>query len=228
LPPPAPMTSRKDTSQARPPMPRSKLRAVTPLLLLLCALLLCSCQKAERLPALAGDAVILAFGDSLTYGTGAERSESYPEILATLTGRKVINAGVPGEGSEAGRERLAAVLDETRPALLLLCHGGNDFLRRLDRAQLKENLRAMVQSARERGIAVVLIAVPTLGFGLQVPSLYAEVASEAGIPLAEDILAKILGTATLKSDLIHPNAAGYKELAIALEKLLRKSKALEN
>lgn len=207
-------------------MIRTKLPGCVPLFFLLAILLLCSCQKKEKLPPLASDAVILAFGDSLTYGTGAEHSESYPAILAALTGRQVINAGVPGEVSEAGRARLAAVLEESRPALLLLCHGGNDFLRRHDRALLKENLRAMVQSARERGIAVVLIAVPALGFGLQVPSLYAEVASETGIPLEEDILADILGDSALKSDPIHPNAAGYKELALALDKLLRRSKAL--
>lgn len=207
-------------------MTRTKFPTSAPLFFLLAILLLCSCRKTEKLPPLASDAVILAFGDSLTYGTGAARSESYPAILATLTGRQVINAGVPGEVSAAGRERLTAVLDETRPALLLLCHGGNDFLRRHDRAQVKENLRAMVQSARERGVAVVLIAVPTLGFGLQVPSLYAEVAGEAGIPLEEEILADILGDSALKSDPIHPNAAGYKELALALEKLLRRSQAL--
>lgn len=207
-------------------MTKKELPIGAPLFFLLCLLLLCSCQKAEKLPPLASDAVILAFGDSLTYGTGAGKAESYPAILATLTGRKVINAGVPGEVTEEGRARLAAVLDATQPALLILCHGGNDFLRRHDRALVKENLRAMVQSARERGISVVLIAVPTLGFGLQVPPLYAEAASEAGIPLEEDILADILADSSLKSDPIHPNAAGYKKLALALEKLLRRSKAL--
>lgn len=207
-------------------MNRKKFPTGIGLFVLLSTLLLCSCQKTEKLPPLADDAVILAFGDSLTFGTGASRNESYPAMLATLTGRKVVNAGVPGEVSEEGRARLAAVLDETRPALLLLCHGGNDFLRRRDPAQVKENLRAMVQSARERGIAVVLIAVPTLGFGLQVPPLYAEVAKEEGIPLEGKILAEILGDNDLKSDPIHPNAAGYKELALALEKLLRRSSAL--
>lgn len=207
-------------------MIRKKLPTSACLFFLLCTLLLSSCQKAEKLPPLASDAVILAFGDSLTYGTGAARTESYPAILATLTGRKVINAGIPGEVSAAGRARLSGVLDETQPALLLLCLGGNDFLRRLDAAQVKENLRAMVQEAKERGIAVVLIAVPTLGFGLQVPSLYAEIAGEAGIPLAGEILAEILSDSALKSDPIHPNAAGYKELAMALEKLLRRSAAL--
>ncbi|MBE0504101.1 MAG: arylesterase [Desulfuromonadales bacterium] len=207
-------------------MIRKKLSTNACLFFLLGTLLLASCQKTEKLPPLASDAVILAFGDSLTYGTGASRTESYPAILATLTGRKVINAGIPGEVSAAGRARLSGVLDETQPALLLLCLGGNDFLRRLDPVQVKENLRAMVQDAKERGIVVVLIAVPTLGFGLQVPPLYAVIASEAGIPLEGEILAEILSDSALKSDPIHPNAAGYNELAIALEKLLRRSAAL--
>ncbi len=211
---------------ARPPVIESKFSAGHLLFLVLCALLLCSCQKTPKIAPLGSEAVILAFGDSLTYGTGAGREESYPAILASLTGRKVINAGVPGEVSAEGRARLATLLDETQPSLLLLCLGGNDFLRRLDPAQIKVNLRAMVQSAKEREISVVLIAVPTLGFGLQVPSLYAEVASEAGIPLEGEILAEILSDSALKSDPIHPNAAGYKELAIALEKLLHRSAAL--
>lgn len=192
----------------------------------LCALLLCSCQETPKVPPLDSEAVILAFGDSLTYGTGAKREESYPAILASLTGRKVVNAGVPGEVSAEGRARLASVLDETQPSLLLLCLGGNDFLRRLDPAQVKVNLRTMVQSAKERGISVVLIAVPTLGFGLQVPPLYEELAREEDLPVEKDILAEILGDSKFKSDPIHPNAAGYRQLATALEDLLRRSKAL--
>jgi lysophospholipase L1-like esterase len=207
-------------------MTRLKRRASSLLFLLLCPLLLCSCEKAPKLPPLAGDAVILAFGDSLTFGSGASSDESYPAILATLTGRTVINAGVPGEVSAEGRKRLGALLAETRPALLILCLGGNDFLHRLDPGQVEENLRAMVESARNEGVAVLLVAVPTLGFGLQVPPLYEEIADAAGIPVEKKALAKILSDASLKSDQIHPNAAGYKELAVALDKLLRRSEAL--
>lgn len=201
-------------------------RACGLLLLFLCAFGLTSCRKAQRLPPLSSDAVILAFGDSLTYGTGAARDESYPAILATLTGHSVINAGVPGEVSEEGRARLAGVLDETGPALMILCLGGNDFLRRHDPAQVKVNLSAMVQMARERGVAVILVAVPTLGFGLQVPPLYAEIAKAEKIPLEGEILEKILADSALKSDPIHPNAAGYRRFASAINDLLHQSKAL--
>lgn len=195
-------------------------------LLSLCGLLLGACSKSPTLPPLASDAVILAFGDSLTFGTGATPTESYPAVLATLVNRSVVNAGVPGETTEGGRARLAGILDEVRPALLILCLGGNDFLRRQDEGQAGDNLRAMVRMAKERNIDVLLVAVPKLGFGLTVPSLYAQLAKEEQIPLEDEILEAILSTSALKSDTIHPNAAGYQRLAEALAERLRQAGAL--
>jgi lysophospholipase L1-like esterase len=190
-------------------------------------LLAAACRPAaEPLAPLPTDGVVLAFGDSLTFGTGAATGEGYPELLAGLIGRTVINAGVPGEVSAEGAARLPELLDRHRPALLVLCHGGNDLLRRLGEEQLRDNLRTMVGLARERGVGVLLVGVPSLGLTLTAPPLYREVAREFKIPYEGKALPTIEGDRALKADPIHPNAAGYRRLAEAVAAQLRTSGAL--
>ena len=195
------------------------------MLLLAAALAGCG-SNAAKLPRLPADAVVLAFGDSLTFGTGAQPGASYPAVLEKLIGRKVQSAGIPGEVSAAGLARLPAALDDHQPRLLILCHGGNDFLRKLGDDQAAENLRAMVRLARGKGIDVVLIAVPKPGLFPSPPDFYAAIAKEFGLPLEEAALKTILRDNALKSDLAHPNAKGYATLADAVAALLKKSGAL--
>jgi lysophospholipase L1-like esterase len=171
-------------------------------------------------------AVVLAFGDSLTFGTGAGTTDSYPAVLEGLIGRKVVRSGVPGEVSEEGLERLPEVLDEVKPGLLVLCHGGNDFLRKMDDAAARSNVRGMVKLARDRGIAVVLLATPKPGFGVAMPKFYGEIGQEFGIPVEAAILESVLTDRSLKSDLVHPNAQGYRKIAEAVAKVLKKSGAI--
>lgn len=185
-----------------------------------------ACSRVPQLPPLPADAAILAFGDSLTAGTGASDGESYPAVLAGLTGRRVINAGIPGEVSASGLQRLPELLEQERPGLLILCHGGNDLLRQQDLEQLAGNLRAMLQLAGEKGVPVLLVAVPSFNLTLKPPALYEELASEFALPIENKVLPRILAKSSLKSDHIHPNAAGYRQLAEALHKLLKKSGAL--
>ena len=190
-------------------------------------LALAACSGGQpKLQRLAPDAVVLAFGDSLTFGTGANPGESYPVRLEALIGRKVISSGVPGETSAEGLARLPGALDEAKPQLVILCEGGNDFLRKLDDAQAADNLRAMVRLARARGAQVVLIAVPKPGLLPSAAEFYAAVAKEFGVPHEETALKKILTDNELKSDVVHPNAAGYARLAEAVAALLRKSGAV--
>ncbi len=189
-------------------------------------LLFAACRRSPELAQLPADGVVLAFGDSITYGTGARPEESYPTVLEQLTGRRVVNAGVPGEVTAEGKARLPALLGQHRPVLVIICLGGNDFLRHLDDAAVEANLREMVETAKERGCNVLLVGVPRLGFGLEVPSLYERVARDAGVPLEETALKRILADNSLKSDLIHPNAAGYRQLAEGIAAALRGSGAL--
>lgn len=170
--------------------------------------------------------MVLAFGDSLTYGTGANEHESYPAQLEKLIGRRVVRAGVPGEVTAQALERLPGVLDEYSPQLLLLCIGGNDFLRRLGNAQAERNVRAMVELARKRAIGVVLIATPEPGLLPSPPAFYAAIAKDLRLPYEGGVITEVLKDASLKSDPIHPNARGYGVIAERLAAMLKKSGAI--
>jgi acyl-CoA thioesterase-1 len=187
------------------------------------ALLCAGCDSGPRLAPFSQDAVVLAFGDSLTYGTGAPAGQSYPDVLARLIGRPVVNVGVPGEISADGLTRLPTMLARYQPSLVILCHGGNDFLRRLDQDQTSHNLNAMVALIRSQGADVVLVGVPKLGFGLDVPDFYDKIAKQNAVPLEKDILIDLLEDSAMKSDAIHPNATGYERMAHAIYQLIDKA-----
>jgi acyl-CoA thioesterase I len=195
--------------------------------ILLAALLVAACGGSKtRIGKLDSSAVIVAFGDSLTFGTGAAPADSYPAALERRIGRKVVNAGVPGETSERGLERLPDVLEEVKPALLILCHGGNDFLQRLPDARAASNVREMIRLARAKGVPVVLLATPKPGLPPSVPAFYEEIAAELSVPFEDGVMRTVLVDNRLKSDMVHPNGAGYAQIAEAIEKVLKKSGAI--
>jgi acyl-CoA thioesterase I len=186
-------------------------------------LLLAGCTSGATLAPLSPDATVLCFGDSLTYGTGAEAGSSYPDELAKLINRRVVNVGIPGETSGEALARLPGELDRNQPKLLILCTGANDILRHLDLKLTADNLREMVKLAQGRGIGVMLIGVPHWGMGLQSTPLYAAIARELRVPLENRVFAKVLAQRELKSDPIHPNAAGYRKVAQAVAALITRS-----
>ena len=194
--------------------------------LLLTLLLASGCDSPQKLSPLSKDAVILAFGDSLTFGTGANSEQSYPSVLNHLIDRPVINAGIPGEETSQGLKRLPGVLDEHQPTLLILCHGGNDIIRKRNRQQTVKNLGAMIRMAQERNIEVVLVGVPAYGLFLSTADFYGEVAEEFNLPFEGEALSGILKDNSLKSDMIHPNAKGYHAFAEAIAGLLKQEGAI--
>lgn len=194
---------------------------------LLLMTLLTSCDSDDqKLTTLRPNDILLAFGDSLTLGVGTRPELSYPVHLSRFLARKVVNAGVSGEVSAEGARRLPGLLDQIKPELLIICHGGNDILRKLDREELRTNLRRMYEAANQRDIDVIMIAVPHLGLGLEDVDLYQELAAELQIPLLPEALGKLLAHNQYKSDPIHLNGLGYRKLAEAVADLLAENGAL--
>lgn len=195
--------------------------------LLLAAALVAGCgERVPQLPRLGTSDVIVAFGDSLTYGTGAREHESYPAVLARLIGRRVVRAGVPGEVTAQGLRRLPSVIDEHQPRLVIVCLGGNDLLRKITEGEIKRNLRDMLTVLSRRGVAAVLVGVPRPALLTRAPDFYAELAREFGVPYEGKIVTSVLYAADMKADPIHPNAKGYRKMAEALAELLREAGAL--
>lgn len=172
-------------------------------------------------------ATVLALGDSLTFGTGATPETSYPAVLGRLTGWNVVNAGVPGHVAAQALERTAALLEEHQPALVLLCIGGNDLLRRFDDTATKATIERIVQAVLATGAQLLLIAVPrpTLAAkftgSLTDHPMYGEIAEARKLPLHRQGWAEVLADDTLRADAIHANAAGYERFAQGLLATLR-------
>ncbi|WP_449327929.1 arylesterase [Sphingopyxis sp. 550A] len=187
--------------------------------------------KAAAIPANAP--LIIAFGDSLYAGYQLGPKEGLaPQLQAALAADGVVarvqNAGVSGDTSAAGRQRLAYVLDnaKAKPALVLLGLGGNDMLRGIDAAQTRANLDAMLAELKRRGIPVVLtgmVAAPNMGpdYARKFNPIYPELATKYGTSLYPFILDNVVGKPELMlGDHIHPNAGGVKIVAAGLAPLV--------
>lgn len=201
----------------------SRLLLFIPLALLL--LVACS-DPPPAYQSLGRDAAVLAFGDSVTHGTGAQAGEDFPTLLARDTGWQVINAGVAGDTAEKARGRIAGLLQEHDPELVIVELGGNDFLRRQPADQVKEHLREIITAVRDYGSLPVLVAVPefsvisaTVG-SLSDSPIYEELAEEEGILLIDDVFSEVLSEERLRADRIHPNAQGYRQLAEGIAEVL--------
>lgn len=202
--------------------PMALLRALT----LLMALALTGCSPETPLVPLGSSATVLAFGDSVTHGTGAGSGQSYPELLASATGWEVINAGIPGDTAARAVARIGPLLEAHSPDLVIVELGGNDFLRRRPEDSVKEDLRAILRACRDAGATAVLVAVPRLsllraGIGaLADAPLYAELAREERVPLIAGVFAGVISEEHLRADPIHPNALGYRELTAGFVRAL--------
>ena len=159
------------------------------------------------------NAVILAFGDSLTAGVGTSKENNYPTVLAQMSGRRVVNAGISGETTAGGLQRFADLLDQHSPSLVILLEGGNDILRNIASGNTKNNLAEMIGAAKQRQIPLLLIGVPERSWFSNSADFYEELAAEHEVLFMDDMVADLLRSPGLKSDAVHLNAAGYRQMA---------------
>ncbi|MEM0953216.1 MAG: GDSL-type esterase/lipase family protein [Pseudomonadota bacterium] len=194
------------------------MRCLARLGLSLC-LILTACSEPARFEALPPGSTVLAFGNSVTYGTGAGAGQDYPSQLAQRTGWKVINAGIPGDLARDAGKRLPALLQQHAPDLVIVELGGNDFLRKRPASAVKRELDAILSQVINNEAIPVLVAVPRLSLlrartgTLKDDGLYQALADEKDIVLVTDAFSDILSEPELRSDPIHPNADGYRRLA---------------
>jgi acyl-CoA thioesterase-1 len=185
-------------------------------------------EQPPPIPVMGPERNILAFGDSLFAGYGLEEGESYPARLeqalrARGVNADIANAGVSGDTTAAGRQRLAFTLDgmEEKPDLFILELGGNDLLRGLSPAETRANLAAMLEELKARDIPVLLMgmrAPPNYGpqYQRDFDAIYGDLAREYGAGLVPFWLDSIYEDPNLfQADRIHPTAQGIEELVEA-------------
>lgn len=181
-----------------------------------------ACSPSTKFTPLPKGSIILAFGDSLTAGYGTTPENSYPMVLAQLSGHPVVNAGISGETTGQGLARFSNTLDQVHPKLVILMEGANDILQNKDLSQAKRNLTAMIHEAKSRNIQILLVAVPAKILSLSGANFYPELAAENKLILDNDTLAKLLKSPELKSDFVHFNQQGYHLMAERFYVLLKK------
>ncbi len=156
---------------------------------------------------------IICFGDSLTYGTGADQGKDYPSQLSIMIGKPLINAGVPGDTTASALKRLRRDVLSGSPDLVLITLGGNDLKNGVAKDVAFENLKRIVELTQEQGARVI---IGGLKFPLRDRGFargYKEMADQTGAVLIPNILEDIIGRRNLMSDPIHPNGDGYKIMA---------------
>jgi len=191
------------------------------------ALAACGKKKHPQATQLPAGAHVLALGDSLTAGNGASREQAWPAQLAQATGWQVDNHGISGDTSEGALKRLPALLAAQKYDAILIGIGGNDMLRQVSPQTTQDNITRILRAARAHTSHVALLATPApsalraAAGTLKDAPFYAELAQAEQVLLLDNIYARVLSDAALRSDQIHANAKGYAEIARLLEGQLK-------
>jgi acyl-CoA thioesterase-1 len=176
---------------------------------------------------------IVAFGDSLTAGFGLTENESYPYLLqqklkADGYDYEVVNAGVSGETTLGGLERIDWVLGMDNVRILVLELGANDLLRGVPTDKMRDNLDQMIRKAKAKNVTVLLcgmLAPPSMGTDYQrgYTNTFPELANKHKVAFVPFLLDGVALKKELnQADGIHPNAEGARIMTENIYKELKK------
>lgn len=162
---------------------------------------------------------VVAFGDSLTEGYGAPAGQSYPDVLAQKISRPVVNLGLCGDTAANAPTRLPAVLAQ-RPYMVLIEFGANDHMRQQSREAAINAVAQIVDGVQAAGAIAVIVDTGGPGMG-EYTKAYKKLAREKGALFVPGIMKGIFFKPALKSDQVHPNAAGYAKVADKVYKVIK-------
>ena len=182
-------------------------------MVIFCAFAITGCAKREIKNLDSQGKNIICFGDSLTFGYGVNPGEDYPSLLAKMMEIPVINAGIDGDDSVEALKRVESDAAEREPLLVIIEFGGNDFLRKIPQGVTVKNIKEMVQKVQAKGAMAAIMDISSGMLLQEYRSAFAKLAQEEGALFIANIFSGILTNPHLKSDFIHPNAAGYKVIA---------------
>ena len=155
---------------------------------------------------------IVAFGDSLVYGTGSTQGNDFVSLVSNELGEPIINLGVPGNTSASGLARIEEVI-ALKPKIVIVLFGGNDFLQKIPIDTTFQNIDEIVTRIHNTGSAVILLGVRGGLLTDPYADRFEEIAKNRNTAYVPNILSGLIGNTSRMSDAIHPNDTGYKIIA---------------
>ena len=173
------------------------------------ATLLTGCAKREIKNIDSKGKNIVCFGDSITFGYGAEPGSDYPSALTKMTSVPVINAGIDGDTSTEAIKRIKSDVLDRDPLLVIVEFTGNDFLRKIPQEITLSNVEEMIEKIQAKGAMAAIVDISAGMFLAEYRKAFSNLARQKGAIFIPGILSGIITNPHLKSDFIHPNADGY-------------------
>lgn len=174
---------------------------------------LSGCEKPEIKNRNSTGKNIICFGDSLTFGYGANPGEDYPAALAKLMGVPVINAGKDADTTYEALKRIELDVLNKEPRLVIIEFCGNDFLKKIPIKTTVENIRKMIAEIQGQGSMVAIVDISAGLFFKDYGASFKNLSLQTNSIFIPKVMEGIITNPSMKSDFLHPNANGYKIIA---------------